>query len=48
MPCFCFALPELCLEEKKKKQKTNSGRLTLLFKSLINLKFFKHFLKQNT
>lgn len=34
---------ELCLEGKK----VNSDRLTLLFKSLINLKYFKHFFKQN-
>lgn len=33
---------ELCLEEKM-----NSDRLTLLFKNLINLKYFRHFLKQN-
>lgn len=33
---------ELCLEEKM-----NSDRLALLFKSLINLKYFKNFFKQN-
>lgn len=44
--CFCFALPKLF--GGKKKNNKNSGRLTLLFKSLINLKLFKHFFKQNT